>query len=609
MSQPSTNPSTPNTKKKKSEHIRVVCRLRPPNDEEIQKKSPVCVKVEDDQTLKIDVKNEVQEFTYDRIFNMNDAQNEVYEDVAAPIIEDLMNGVNSAIIAYGQTGSGKTYTMQGPNFETNLNWFNSETENWGITPRIVSDVFGKAAVDTSYQYQISVSFVEIYNERIRDLLFHKTKQSEIQPKDPDNLTIMELKNKGLWILNATTIPTTDINQVIELLKSGLKRRSVAKTNSNEESSRSHAIFVLSVKKIDTVESVERFSQLYLVDLAGSETVSKSLTSGERLDEAKKINTSLLALRQVIFALTNKQITHIPYRDSKLTRILQNSLGGNTRACLIINCSPCAFNANETLSTLKFGSRTRQITNKPKANKFVSNEELTRMLAAANEEITDKNNTIKQLQYQILQLRHQVSSCFTGKGEEFSLDDAYKRFFHCPLSNDLLSDPVVALDGISYQRHAIVNNFNKQFAKNKGRGLVSPVTGLSIASRHITPNHALKSQFDYIVDRCGKDALVIMCEESSLYIQPKIVLRELIVYIFSFLDAKSLMQSCRVNEEWNELGSNDDFWYALFKQDYPLEFEKLTDYDNLKSKYFDVFKSKRVSVLSSNQSGGLCLVHN
>lgn len=200
--------------------------------------------------------------------------------------------------------------------------------------------------------------VQLYMEKIRDLI----DTSKV------DLKIRSDKKKGIFIENLTETYISSAQEVYELMEIARNTRAIAATNMNERSSRSHLLFILTVSQTNIEELIAKTGKLYLVDLAGSEKIRKTGAEGKTLDEAKKINVSLTALGKVISALTDGKSTHIPYRDSKLTRILQESLGGNAKTTLIVTCSPHINNVAETISTLRFGVSAKKIKNKPKINK-------------------------------------------------------------------------------------------------------------------------------------------------------------------------------------------------------------------------------------------------
>ena len=266
-----------------------------------------------------------------------------------------------------------------------------DAEGKGIIPRIVEQIFASIlASPGNIEYTVRVSYMEIYMERIRDLL---------QPQN-DNLPIHEEKNKGVYVKNLLAIYVSSVGEVYEVMKRGGASRAVAATNMNQESSRSHSIFVIEITQTNVETGSSKSGRLFLVDLAGSEKVGKTGASGQTLEEAKKINKSLSALGMVINALTDGKSSHVPYRDSKLTRILQESLGGNSRTTLIINCSPSGYNLEETLGTLRFGVRAKAIKNKAKINAELSPAELKALLKKAQTQVTTYENYLASLEGEV-----------------------------------------------------------------------------------------------------------------------------------------------------------------------------------------------------------------
>lgn len=319
-------------------------------------------------------------FTFDRIFDMNSKQSDIFEYSIRSTVDDILNGYNGTVFAYGQTGAGKSYTMMGTDID--------DEEGKGIIPRIVEQMFASILTSPSnIEYTVRVSYMEIYMERIRDLLFPQN----------DNLPVHEDKSRGVYVKGLLEIYVSSVQEVYEVMRRGAAARAVAATNMNQESSRSHSIFVITVTQKNVETGSAKSGQLFLVDLAGSEKVGKTGASGQTLEEAKKINKSLSALGMVINALTDGKSTHVPYRDSKLTRILQESLGGNSRTTLIINCSPSSYNDAETLSTLRFGVRAKAIKNKAKVNAELSPAELKQLLRKAQNQVTTFENYISSLE--------------------------------------------------------------------------------------------------------------------------------------------------------------------------------------------------------------------
>ncbi|OMJ83119.1 hypothetical protein SteCoe_16040 [Stentor coeruleus] len=367
-----------------SANILVICRFRPLNEKELEISEDLCVEYnEDHKNLKIISQYEYGEplkFGFDHIFDHNSKQVDVYNVSSKPIVEAVMQGFNGTVFAYGQTSSGKTYTMSGIKLDDN--------ELMGIIPRMILTVFEQISnADPCIEYQIKVSYCEIYMEKIRDLL---------EPSK-ENMKIHEDKTRGIFIAELTEVYVSSASEVHELMKVGLDNRKVGHTDMNEVSSRSHSLFSLVITQTNKRDYISKTGKLYLVDLAGSEKVGKTNVVGKRLEEAKNINKSLTMLGLVIYSLTDGKSTHIPYRDSKLTRVLQDSLGGNSKTSLIITCSPSPYNEAETLSTLRFGMRAKAIKNKPKVNREYTVAELKLMLAKCREEIAKRDRKIKILE--------------------------------------------------------------------------------------------------------------------------------------------------------------------------------------------------------------------
>lgn len=261
----------------------------------------------------------------------------------------------------------------------------------GIIPRIVEQMFASILRSPgNIEYTVRVSYMEIYMEKIRDLLVPQN----------DNLPVHEEKSRGVYVKGLLEIYVSSVQEVYEVMRRGGAARATAATNMNQESSRSHSIFVITITQKNVETGSAKSGQLFLVDLAGSEKVGKTGASGQTLEEAKKINKSLSALGMVINSLTDGKSTHIPYRDSKLTRILQESLGGNSRTTLIINCSPSSYNDAETLSTLRFGVRAKAIKNKAKINAELSPVELKQLLKKAQHQVTTYENYVSSLEGEV-----------------------------------------------------------------------------------------------------------------------------------------------------------------------------------------------------------------
>ncbi|KAG9102769.1 hypothetical protein FRC06_001176 [Ceratobasidium sp. 370] len=385
-------------------------RFRPPNAIEIREGGEIVVSFDDNlQTVKVRSAQQAQGpekdgFTFDRVFPMGTMQQEVFDYGVRGIVKDVINGYNGTVFAYGQTGSGKTFTMMGADIDSE--------ELKGIIPRITEQIFTSIVESEAHlEYLVKVSYMEIYLERIRDLL---------APHN-DNLQVHEEKNKGVYVKNLSDYYVGSAKEVYEIMRQGGQARAVTATNMNAESSRSHSIFLITIQQRNTETGALKTGNLYLVDLAGSEKVGKTGASGQTLEEAKKINKSLSALGMVINALTDGKSSHIPYRDSKLTRILQESLGGNSRTTLIINCSPSSYNEAETLGTLRFGMRAKSIKNtartptvlgleKDEREEFLKREnELTDQLAEKEAALASQDKLLTEIKEELAFLREQEAT--------------------------------------------------------------------------------------------------------------------------------------------------------------------------------------------------------
>ncbi|XP_075703559.1 kinesin-like protein KIF3C isoform X2 [Rhinoderma darwinii] len=291
-------------------------------------------------------------FTFDAVYDASSKQADLYDETVRPLIDSVLQGFNGTIFAYGQTGTGKTYTMQGL-------WV--ETEKKGVIPNSFDHIFTHISRSQNQQYLVRASYLEIYQEEIRDLLCKdQTKKLELK-ENPES---------GVYIKDLSSFVTKNVKEIEHVMNLGNQSRSVACTNMNEYSSRSHTIFVITIEcselGVDGEEHI-RVGKLNLVDLAGSERQSKTGANGERPKEASKINLSLSALGNVISSLVDGRSTHIPYRDSKLTRLLQDSLGGNAKTIMVATLGPASHHYDETLSTLRFANRAKNIKNKPRIN--------------------------------------------------------------------------------------------------------------------------------------------------------------------------------------------------------------------------------------------------
>ncbi|KAL0422673.1 UNVERIFIED_CONTAM: Kinesin-like protein KIN-12D [Sesamum latifolium] len=340
-------------------NVQVLIRIRPLNNME---KSSFgfnrCLKQESAQSITWIGQPETR-FMFDHVACEAIDQETLFRMVGLPMVENCLSGYNSCMFAYGQTGSGKTFTMLGEIEELEV----KPSPNRGMTPRIFEFLFARIRAeeesrrDEHLKYNCKCSFLEIYNEQITDLL------------DPSssNLMLREDMKKGVYVENLSEFEVHTVGDILQLLTQGSSNRKVAATNMNRESSRSHSVFTCVIESRWEKDSATnfRFARLNLVDLAGSERQKSSGAEGERLKEAANINKSLSTLGHVIMVLVdvaNGKPRHVPYRDSRLTFLLQDSLGGNSKTTIIANVSPSICSAAETLNTLKFAQRAKLIQN-------------------------------------------------------------------------------------------------------------------------------------------------------------------------------------------------------------------------------------------------------
>uniref|UniRef100_G3R860 Kinesin-like protein KIF11 n=1 Tax=Gorilla gorilla gorilla TaxID=9595 RepID=G3R860_GORGO len=392
--------SQPNSSAKKKEekgkNIQVVVRCRPFNLAE--RKASAHSIVECDPVRKevsvrtggLADKSSRKTYTFDMVFGASTKQIDVYRSVVCPILDEVIMGYNCTIFAYGQTGTGKTFTMEGersPNEE--YTW--EEDPLAGIIPRTLHQIFEKLT-DNGTEFSVKVSLLEIYNEELFDLLNPSSDVSERLQMfdDPRN-------KRGVIIKGLEEITVHNKDEVYQILEKGAAKRTTAATLMNAYSSRSHSVFSVTIHMKETTidgEELVKIGKLNLVDLAGSENIGRSGAVDKRAREAGNINQSLLTLGRVITALVERT-PHVPYRESKLTRILQDSLGGRTRTSIIATISPASLNLEETLSTLEYAHRAKNILNKPEVNQKLTKkalikeyteeiERLKRDLAAARE---------------------------------------------------------------------------------------------------------------------------------------------------------------------------------------------------------------------------------
>lgn len=333
-------------------------------------------------------------FTFDHVYGSTGSPSSaMFEDCVSPLVDGLFQGYNATVLAYGQTGSGKTYTM-GTGFKDGC--------QTGLIPQAMSALFNKIeSLQHQIEFQLNVSFIEILKEEVRDLLDNKSEitngqNGKLHSPGKPQIQIRETSNGVITLAGSTECSVKTLKEMTECLEHGSLSRATGSTNMNNQSSRSHAIFTITLEQMrkpnsnnsvasnsnDSMCDEYLCAKLHLVDLAGSERAKRTGSDGMRFKEGVHINKGLLALGNVISALGDekkrKEGAHVPYRDSKLTRLLQDSLGGNSRTVMIACVSPADINAEETLNTLKYANRARNIQNKPVVNRDPVSSEMLKM---------------------------------------------------------------------------------------------------------------------------------------------------------------------------------------------------------------------------------------
>ncbi|KAM4636768.1 kinesin-like protein KIF11 [Discoglossus pictus] len=416
-----------NKKEDKGKNIQVVVRCRPFNLQERKSNSHSVLEF-DAQRKEVSVRTGgindklgKKNYMFDMVFGPSAKQIEVYRSVVYPILDEVIMGYNCTVFAYGQTGTGKTFTMEGERSpDGEFTW--EQDPLAGIIPRTLHQIFEKLS-ENGTEFSVKVSLLEIYNEELFDLLSPSPDVSERLQMfdDPRN-------KRGVIIKGLEEVTVHNKDEVYQILERGAAKRTTASTLMNAYSSRSHSVFSVTIHMKETTvdgEELVKIGKLNLVDLAGSENIGRSGAVDKRAREAGNINQSLLTLGRVITALVERA-PHIPYRESKLTRILQDSLGGRTKTSIIATVSPASINLEETVSTLEYAHRAKNILNKPEVNQKLTKralikeytEEIERLkkdLTAAREKngVYISNENYEQMQGRIVCQEEQLTE-FTDK---------------------------------------------------------------------------------------------------------------------------------------------------------------------------------------------------
>lgn len=491
-----------------SECIRVALRIRPQMPREISEGASTCITIPDKSTPQVLLDND-KAFTYDYAFDVDSTQNQIYDTCVRKLINGCFDGFNATVLAYGQTGSGKTFTM-GTGFETQTIDFLEEDATVGVVPRALKHIFTKSEeqkpsppADSSAEnpppsnpekhpeiidFSLQISFMELYNQQLKDLLLPSQAATA-----NSNLKIVEDKNGDMIIPNLTTLEVKNYTDTMNILRSGALKRTTHATNMNATSSRSHAIFTLylSCTKKILVQPAENASsqngeasnetstqsepqydeqlikaKFHFVDLAGSERIKKTGATGDRQKEGININYGLLILGNVVSALGDptRKGSHVPYRDSKLTRILQDSLGGNSRTLMVACISPSDSEFVESLSTLKYADRARNI-----KNKVVQNQD------SGSKKIAQLKNRIKELENELDDWRFGKRMLDPNDPTSSNLNEYYEEAKMLKADNDSL--------------RIKISNMKKQMDEQKSR--------LVVQQMHRDMNETLNNSGDTI----------------------------------------------------------------------------------------------------------------
>lgn len=431
------------------ESVRVCVRSRPLNDREVASGDTSCISVINPQSLQLNLKSGGKNYRFHQVMGEKYTQGQMFSDSGVHVLLDsVLDGYSACVFAYGQTGSGKTYTMAG--IEDNLgkqDYVSNETD--GIIPRSISYMW-QNMTRRQEQYYVKAAFIEIYNEQLKDLL------------NPASVLHCRWNIKsGFYVENMLLVDCTNIDDLIMVLHEGIRNRKTSSHELNKDSSRSHSLLLIhsiSEEKNEDGHSFKKYGKISFVDLAGSERLKESKSQGVMIKETGNINKSLFTLGKVISALGDKKKTksHIPYRDSKLTKLLMDSLGGTSKALMIANISPASAYAEETMSTLNYATRAMNIKNKPIIK--VDNKEQI---------IFNLKREINLLKMENEYLKDQVSR-ITGGMTPMMIDVSRSRSLSAKSGNGKL--PPISNPPHAHSSSAIAEEYNKEISRIREENL-------------------------------------------------------------------------------------------------------------------------------------------
>ncbi|XP_041991078.1 kinesin-like protein KIN-5D [Salvia splendens] len=474
--------------KEKGVNVQVIVRCRPLSEDEARIHTPVVISCNDNKrevcaVQTIANKQIDRTFLFDKVFGPSSQQKDLYEQAVCPIVFEVLEGYNCTIFAYGQTGTGKTYTMEGGSRKKNGEY----PSDAGVIPRAVRQIFDILEAQHA-EYSMKVTFLELYNEEISDLLAPEETSKFPEDKSKKPIALMEDGKGGVFVRGLEEEIVTTANEIYKILEKGSAKRKTAETLLNKQSSRSHSIFSITIHiKECTPEGEEmiKCGKLNLVDLAGSENISRSGAREGRAREAGEINKSLLTLGRVINALVEHS-GHVPYRDSKLTRLLRDSLGGKTKTCIIATVSPSILCLEETLSTLDYAHRAKNIKNKPEINQKMM-----------------KSAVIKDLYFEIDRLKQEVYAAREKNGiyiprDRYLQEEAEKkamseRIERMELDLDSRDKQLAELQDLYNSQQQSTAELSDKLEKTEKRLKETEHVLLDLEERHMQANATIKEK--------------------------------------------------------------------------------------------------------------------
>ncbi|KAL8496794.1 hypothetical protein ACS0TY_020464 [Phlomoides rotata] len=478
-------------------NVNVIVRCRPLSEDEIRLRTPVVITCNDNRREVCAAQNIANKqidrtFNFDKVFGPSSQQKDLYEQAVSPIVHEVLEGYNCTIFAYGQTGTGKTYTMEGGARKKNGEFPNDA----GVIPRAVKQIFDILEAQNA-EYNMKVTFLELYNEEITDLLAPEESLKFAEDKSKKPIALMEDGKGGVLVRGLEEEIVTTANEIYKILEKGSAKRRTAETLLNKQSSRSHSIFSITIHIKECTpegEEVIKCGKLNLVDLAGSENISRSGAKEGRAREAGEINKSLLTLGRVINTLVEHS-GHIPYRDSKLTRLLRDSLGGKTKTCIIATISPSIHCLEESLSTLDYAHRAKNIKNKPEINQKMM-----------------KSALIKDLYLEIDRLKQEVNAAREKNGvyipkDRFLQDEAEKKAMSEKIErmeNDFESrdKQLLELQESYNSQQQLTAELSDKLGKTETRLLETEHALAALEERHSQANATIKEK-EYVISNLLK----------------------------------------------------------------------------------------------------------